>query len=72
MNLPIRAAHAREAWLAIYLKAMECEIDDDDTGEQLSIEEVSDRGLREYVARFGDADLQEDLENCTAIKDARP
>ena len=64
MNLPIRAAHAREAWLAIYMKWI-------DAGQDVQgAQECADLGLCDYVARFGDADLQEDLENCIALREA--
>jgi hypothetical protein len=63
MNLPIRAAHAREAWLAMYLKWIERgdDIDEATAG--------ADLGLCEYVERFGDPDLRKDLDECFAIRD---
>jgi len=61
MSEPIRAAHAREAWLAIYLKALEI------TENAHAASHTADIGLRDYVARFGDADLRKDLDECTAV-----
>jgi len=61
MSEPIRAAHAREAWLAAYIASMRAGA----RGDSAILE--ADKALRAYIARFGDPDLCKDMDECTAV-----